>query len=403
MPYLQACVESILEQDYENYELIISNDHSTDGSTEYLRGLQHHNLTIVGPQERLSMTEHWEWALSFATGEWQIFVGQDDGLQDYFFQLADRLTSEAERRGLCAIVSRRAYYFWPGCEDVYASRVGYSATNRISVRKTSLDSVRALFDQSYHNLPQMYCNSLFKRSLLEQARSLQAGRVFSCHPQDANLAAVSCSLERAYLRCEIPLGWVGTSPKSAGLAISHGNKKDAKDRNELASSTAELRNEYEQSIQKSRFRYNELAGDFGFSDGRVYFWQALLETPKLRQKRTQNMLVSRWFRYVFFSAVRARLMRTRNWSKKREQFLEILARNKLSVTLVTLGGVMAFCIGAIHRLLRFFFYRVPNKLYRMIFPSKEIRHFIKAHEGDDHTIADAGTVVHDLLQSKGWI
>ena len=38
------------------------------------------NITILHTQESLSMTEHWEWALSHAKGEWRIFVGQDDGL-----------------------------------------------------------------------------------------------------------------------------------------------------------------------------------------------------------------------------------------------------------------------------------------------------------------------------------
>ena len=83
--YLPSCINTILVQKYSNYELIISNDHSTDGTKEYLDTLSNNkNIKIIEPAEPLSMTEHWEWALSHATGEWQIFVGQDDGLQHYF-------------------------------------------------------------------------------------------------------------------------------------------------------------------------------------------------------------------------------------------------------------------------------------------------------------------------------
>lgn len=163
MPYLSECVESILRQNYSDYELIISDDHSTDGSIEYLRSLKHKNLTVVEPPIRLSMTEHWEWALSFATGKWQIFVGQDDGLQNYFFCLADKLTNIAESKGLRAIASRRAYYFWSGCEEIYKYRVSYGAANHVDVKSAALGSIDALLAIPYFELPQMYCSSLFNK------------------------------------------------------------------------------------------------------------------------------------------------------------------------------------------------------------------------------------------------
>mgnify|MGYP000642041826 CR=1 FL=1 len=220
--YLPTCIETIISQEYSDYELIISDDHSTDGTREFLDTLVHKNISIIYPSEPLSMTEHWEWALEHAKGEWQIFVGQDDGLQAYFFKLADRLTAEAKGKTLRSIMSSRAYFFWKGCEYVYGDiAVGYLAINKTKVHNFKYETLKALLGlQDYFELPQMYTTALFHRDLLDEARVKQDGKVFSCHPQDANLAAIACSLEAEYLKSYIPLGWVGTSPKSAGMAIS---------------------------------------------------------------------------------------------------------------------------------------------------------------------------------------
>lgn len=323
--YLPTCIETIISQNYSDYELIISDDHSTDGTREYLEKLVHPNIQIIYPEEELSMTEHWEWALSHAKGEWQIFLGQDDAVQAYFFQLADRLTKIAKDKNLRAIVARRAYYFWPGCEFEYGNqRVSYSAYNKIQIRYSLIDVCKALFtNYSYHNLPQMYGSSLFHHSLIDEVRRKQRGIVFTCHPQDANLSAISCSLENKYLRCEIPLSWVGTSTQSAGLAISSqdniGNSKQIN----------KLREEYGNKISNSRLKYNFLAGDFSLGNNSIYFWQALLETHHLRSNIHKNILSAKVFKIFFFAAVLNGLRNTSMPDTKMNIFLDILKVNKI--------------------------------------------------------------------------
>ena len=163
-----------------DYELIISDDHSSDGTKEYLENKDHPNIKVIFPHEHLSMTEHWEWALSHAKGEWQIFIGQDDGLQPYFFQLADKLTNIAREKKLRSISSARAYFFWKGCQYAYGNiAVGYSAMNKIKVKNFSYQMFKTILGfQTYFELPQMYTTSLFHRDLLNEARSKQNGNVF---------------------------------------------------------------------------------------------------------------------------------------------------------------------------------------------------------------------------------
>ena len=47
MPYIQECVESVLGQDYEDWELIISDNCSTDGTREYLSALKDKRIKVL--------------------------------------------------------------------------------------------------------------------------------------------------------------------------------------------------------------------------------------------------------------------------------------------------------------------------------------------------------------------
>lgn len=309
--YLKACVDSIVSQSYHDYELIISDDHSADDSRDYLQALLiacPFNVKVIYPPEELSMTEHWEWALSHAVGEWQIFVGQDDGLQPYFFSLADKLTAEASRAGINAIMSQRAYYFWPGCEPVYGdAAVSYVAEPKVKILDSRYQALKALLGwQDYFELPEMYTTSLFHRSLLARARELQDGKVLTCHPQDANLGAIACSLEKKYLKSFVPLGWVGSSIKSAGMAVTDFDNVCDKDREGVK----KLRTVYLDKTKKSRLPYSELAGDFSFGDLSLYFWQAFLQTPLLRPLWVNELLKSRVFKTFVFAGVFLRISKS---------------------------------------------------------------------------------------------
>ena len=217
MPYLKTCIESIVSQGYGDYQLIVSDDHSTDGTAEYIDSLSNPHIIKLHCPERKSMAEHWEWALSYATGEWQVFVGQDDGLQSYFFKLADTLVLTCEKKGLEVIMSERAYFFWPGCEKDFGElKLWYNARNKVSVLDAKKELRKALYKRriGYMDLPSMYTTSLFKKNFINRIKNMQNGRVFATHPQDANLAALATILQEKYLKSWIPLGW-----QSVTLAI----------------------------------------------------------------------------------------------------------------------------------------------------------------------------------------
>ena len=297
--YLPACVNTIIEQNFSNFELLISNDNSTDSTDKYLNSLSHPNIVILNPPESMSMAEHWEWLLAHAKGEWIMFVGQDDGVQPYFFELSEKLTQIATQKKLRTIASKRAYYFWPGCEDRYGDiAIQYTAFSKIRILNFRLHTLLALLGlKTYFDLPQMYTTSMFHRSIIEDAKKMQNEKVFITHPQDANLAAIGCSLEKSFLWSEVPLGWVGSSPKSAGMAIRPKNKID--NGNEINS----LKEDYISKVKNSKLICHPLVGDFELGSLSIYFWGALLQIKHLTSSRFSNLISSKIFKTFLFGSV----------------------------------------------------------------------------------------------------
>jgi hypothetical protein len=80
--YLPEAIESVLAQRFGDFELIVSDDASTDGTAELLRAYAGRDPRIevhVQPKN-LGMVAHWNWCLRRARGEYVKFVFGDDRL-----------------------------------------------------------------------------------------------------------------------------------------------------------------------------------------------------------------------------------------------------------------------------------------------------------------------------------
>ena len=230
-------------------------------------------------------------------------------------------------------MSERAYHFWKGCEFIYGDvAIHYDATPVVKLIDMRWKTLKILAGaEQYFELPEMYTTSLFHRSLLDDVRTKQYGKVFTAHPQDANLGAISSSLEKKYLYSGIPLGWVGTSPKSAGMAVSAASRTESLD-HQQTSDINSLQVEYTEKIKKSALPYHKFAGDFMFGSMILYFWQALLQTEELRSDRINKLLAGKITRIIILGCV-MREMRNKKAShpSARILFLDIIRVNNCSL------------------------------------------------------------------------
>lgn len=339
--YLPSTIESIISQNYSDYELVISDDSSTDGTSDYISSLKHPNIKVFHTQNRLTVAEHFDLALSYATGEWRIFVGGDDGLQPYFFKLADRLTEIAIKKNIRAIASRRAYFFWNGCQSDYGDvAVSYSATVKYQVKSSKKEMYRCLYSKNdYFNLPQMYTTSLFHSSLIDKVRRMQNGKFLTYGISDANMAAISVTMEKKYLYSELPLGWVGTSPKVLTRS------KDF--------------------IESIKLHY--LCGNYRLGFASMYFLGALL-TIETSNKKLKNKLSNPKKMEKIISSVYKNLdINSFKTSDTYKYFLEVLKINEIDLSKIIKKTAFIKNAEGINKL----FYQI------MIFPWRCIRYMLR--------------------------
>lgn len=80
--YLVECIESVLSQPYDNFELILINDGSTDASSEICKKYTSDERVLYIEQENKGLSFARNVGIAVATGEYLIFLDSDDYLQD---------------------------------------------------------------------------------------------------------------------------------------------------------------------------------------------------------------------------------------------------------------------------------------------------------------------------------
>jgi glycosyltransferase involved in cell wall biosynthesis len=382
LKYLPECINSVVRQNYSNYELIISDDHSIDETKKYLETINHPNIRIVYPDKELSVIGHFEFAIRHAVGEWIMTLGGDDGLQPYFFKLADKLTDIARKKNIRAIASQRAYYYWEGCRSICDMAVYYSANfnKPYTIKTSSLQVLKVLLQlingASYHTLPTMYTTSLFHSSLIREAMEYQKGKLFVFNFPDANLAAISTTLEKKYIDSAVPLGWVGTSPHSV-----------FRDDNV----TRQLKN-----LPKK-------CGDYDLGSCEVYLWGALLSINILRTPVDNKLIASKSFLSVMFGGVLFSLrgLRQKEFKKKEKMLSDIISINECSRNVIKLVSYLYIFLYLTRRfcnLLLRVFNKVSGRRGNIVFK------VIRAYERPKYIrMEEASALVSDLVKKYDWV
>lgn len=216
---LRSALKSALDQQYEDLEIVVSDDESNDDTEAVARSFGDPRVVYVRTGERLNMPDSFEFALKQATGTYLTFLTDDSYLMPDCISTA---MDAMQKHGVDLVVWRHCGYFDPEWIEperrntLYMPKVTYGATELNSaeslarwfrgIRTVSAEMPRAI-------------NSLCHRSLVEKILARQKRFFLSPAPDHSSGAAMLLNTER-YLLIDEPLVIDGVAPASIGPSNS---------------------------------------------------------------------------------------------------------------------------------------------------------------------------------------
>lgn len=87
--YLQECIESVLSQDYKDFELIIVDDASPDNILSIVNKFDDNRISFYRNEKNfgaVNVIDNWNKCLSFAKGDYFVLLGDDDKIDTDFLK-----------------------------------------------------------------------------------------------------------------------------------------------------------------------------------------------------------------------------------------------------------------------------------------------------------------------------
>jgi glycosyltransferase involved in cell wall biosynthesis len=89
--YVKLCIASILNQRYSDFELLVLDNCSTDGTTEWVRSIKDPRVKLFPSNNSLSIEENWNRVLSIPKSEFMTLIGHDDLLANDYLETMNEM------------------------------------------------------------------------------------------------------------------------------------------------------------------------------------------------------------------------------------------------------------------------------------------------------------------------
>jgi glycosyltransferase involved in cell wall biosynthesis len=94
LEFLRYAVESVRRQDIEDWEVVVSDNASTEDIAGYVRGLDDERIRYVRTDGFVPVTENWNNALRHSRGDYVVMLGDDDALLPGYGRALSELVTE---------------------------------------------------------------------------------------------------------------------------------------------------------------------------------------------------------------------------------------------------------------------------------------------------------------------
>ena len=218
---LSRAIETVRRQDYDDWEIIVSDNYSEENIADYILSLGDERIKYFRTDSFIPVTDNWNNAIEKSDGDYVIMLGDDDGLMTGYFSTLIGLIEKFNSPDF--IYTNAFLYAYPGVLPgvpegflrTYSRREIFQSTHdpfwldknkAIKFVQSSLD-FRVTFDYNMQF-------SLVSRKIIEEMK--QYGSFYqSPYPDYYASNAIMFKAERI-LVVPIPLVIIGISPKSFG-------------------------------------------------------------------------------------------------------------------------------------------------------------------------------------------
>ena len=148
--YLAECLDSLVNQNIDNYEIILVNDGSTDNSQKIIDDYASKHPEIIKPliKENGGLSDARNYGLERASGKYITFIDSDDFVTENYYE---KMLKKAEDEDLDLVIADMVYFWEDNSRENFVQR---GLNNKV------LDEKKALFLSSLS-----VCNKLFKKEL----------------------------------------------------------------------------------------------------------------------------------------------------------------------------------------------------------------------------------------------
>ena len=173
--FLMRCLESLMEIDYDDKEIIVVDDCSTDGSGELCDSfaVTHPGVVVLHHQENKGVTEARMTGIRNAGGEYVMFVDADDYVHPQILRIMTNAASEHKADMVCT-----SFYCVDGDNLVKDNRPITGVIDRQEINEIVSNNI--LYDRTTGNagMSLFLWAKLIKKSLLEGSLQKGAGLIY---------------------------------------------------------------------------------------------------------------------------------------------------------------------------------------------------------------------------------
>jgi glycosyltransferase involved in cell wall biosynthesis len=223
---LSSCLKNLLQQDYDNFEILVSDNFSQDRTYDLVTSFSSSLIRYINTGRRISMAHNWEFALRHVDSGWVLFIGDDDGLMQGALQTLNHIINITKCEALTAT---SCDYWWP---EHFLSKTDGELTIPLPVKNLyEIKQSAWMLDQvmrgkaAYRELPWLYHGGAASVNLLKKLYADNGSYFQSINPDI--YSAVSLALgTRTYIQVNKPIAINGASKFSGGASNMLDDRKN---------------------------------------------------------------------------------------------------------------------------------------------------------------------------------